>query len=675
MKTFVFTLIILTASLGLFAQVAINTDGSQPDASAMLDIKSTSGGLLIPRMTETQIANISSPAQGLLVYDLTNMYFVFYDNGRWNKLQEIESFAFIMDDDEDTRIMVEELPDEDVIHYYTDGTEHFTMENGRLKVKNTGGSVFIGDNAGVHDDLSDNNNVFIGSASGNNNINGSDNVGVGSASLFLNNIGGGNTAIGSNSLRNNTTGKSNVAIGTGALYSNTEKNNLLAIGDSALYNNGIGATALEANNNVAIGSKALYANTKGKSNTAVGYLALKSNTNADGNTALGEMVLHENSTGAYNTAVGTQALNKNTTGEWNVASGSNAMNNNETGSRNVAYGTLAGYYNVSGSNNTFVGNAAGYSSTGSGNVFIGNKAGYNETGSNKLYISNSDTTTPLIYGDFDQKRVHIDGRLEIGPTATWYTGYSFPENGTNFPSILELDPNTNKLVWKTDRPLMISDSDADTHIFTDLGVNDSDEIRMFAGGNEVARFDSLGLSMMKMHKKICYKSYPVSDFVPTNVEYDYSPGYVRCDGINADTSYDMPSDFFIKDNQYLYLRPGPIIGNTDVLTALDLPHGAHLDSLGITVIITYHYYVGPVCFKILKTNIKTGQKEYITMADGFIEGAFFLGFQSKSVAYNETIDNQHYYYSIVVTVPFANSDIIFLVGAYVQYTTTDMFNY
>ena len=45
---------------------------------------------------------------------------------------------------------------------------------------------------------------------------------------------------------------------------------------------------------------------------------------------------------------------------------------------------------------------AGFSNTaGSGNVFLGNEAGYKETGSNKLYIDNSDTSTPLIYGQFD----------------------------------------------------------------------------------------------------------------------------------------------------------------------------------------------------------------------------------------------------------------------------------
>ena len=64
---FLLTLIIIS-SLNTQAQVSINNDSSDPDASAMLDVKSSSMGLLIPRMTNAQMAAISSPANGLLVY-------------------------------------------------------------------------------------------------------------------------------------------------------------------------------------------------------------------------------------------------------------------------------------------------------------------------------------------------------------------------------------------------------------------------------------------------------------------------------------------------------------------------------------------------------------------------------------------------------------------------------
>jgi len=48
--------------------VGINADGSVPDNSAILDVKSTSKGLLPPRMTYDQLKVITSPANGLMVF-------------------------------------------------------------------------------------------------------------------------------------------------------------------------------------------------------------------------------------------------------------------------------------------------------------------------------------------------------------------------------------------------------------------------------------------------------------------------------------------------------------------------------------------------------------------------------------------------------------------------------
>jgi hypothetical protein len=59
------TVVKATTSLG------VTLAGSQ-DASAALQVDSTTKGLLVPRMTNTQIHAISSPAQGLLVYDTDN---------------------------------------------------------------------------------------------------------------------------------------------------------------------------------------------------------------------------------------------------------------------------------------------------------------------------------------------------------------------------------------------------------------------------------------------------------------------------------------------------------------------------------------------------------------------------------------------------------------------------
>ena len=63
------------------AQVGINADASQPDASSMLDIKSTTRGLLVPRLTTVQRTAIATPADGLLVYDTDAKGFWYYSGG------------------------------------------------------------------------------------------------------------------------------------------------------------------------------------------------------------------------------------------------------------------------------------------------------------------------------------------------------------------------------------------------------------------------------------------------------------------------------------------------------------------------------------------------------------------------------------------------------------------
>jgi|GEM_PF-2590864 len=70
-----------------FAQMAVNTDGSNAETSAMLDVSSTSKGFLAPRMTATQRGDIESPATGLLVYqtDAPAGYY-YYSGSAWIQL-------------------------------------------------------------------------------------------------------------------------------------------------------------------------------------------------------------------------------------------------------------------------------------------------------------------------------------------------------------------------------------------------------------------------------------------------------------------------------------------------------------------------------------------------------------------------------------------------------------
>jgi uncharacterized protein (TIGR02145 family) len=69
MKSIYFFLVAIFFTAGVKAQsVAINTDGSTANPSAILDLKSTTKGFLPPRMTGAQRNAISAPAAGLIVY-------------------------------------------------------------------------------------------------------------------------------------------------------------------------------------------------------------------------------------------------------------------------------------------------------------------------------------------------------------------------------------------------------------------------------------------------------------------------------------------------------------------------------------------------------------------------------------------------------------------------------
>ena len=70
------TLLLLTTACILqtaFSQsVSINNDASVADASAILDVKSISKGMLLPRMTMAQRNAIATPANGLIIYQTDN---------------------------------------------------------------------------------------------------------------------------------------------------------------------------------------------------------------------------------------------------------------------------------------------------------------------------------------------------------------------------------------------------------------------------------------------------------------------------------------------------------------------------------------------------------------------------------------------------------------------------
>lgn len=259
------------------------------------------------------------------------------------------------------------------------------------------------------------------------NTSGNYNTANGVFSLNYNSIGEYNTANGYQSLYFNTTGHRNTANGASALNSNTTGYRNTANGYRSLYlndygydNTANGAFALLRNeggsNNTANGAYALSNGILGNNNTAIGAYAHSSGTGND-NTASGVYSLFVGS-GDYNTANGAYALYSNTS-TLNTAIGAYTLYSNTSGHSNFAGGYDALRLNTTGMTNTAIGtNSLKNNVVGSGNIAIGYQSGENELGSNKLYIENSNSTTPLIYGEFDNDLIKINGNLLINNLST-----------------------------------------------------------------------------------------------------------------------------------------------------------------------------------------------------------------------------------------------------------------
>lgn len=83
MKKTVFISLLFVATIAQ-AQVGIGTE--TPNASAILDVSSTTRGLLFPRMTTTQRDAIASPSAGLVIFNTTSSCLNIFTGAIWNEL-------------------------------------------------------------------------------------------------------------------------------------------------------------------------------------------------------------------------------------------------------------------------------------------------------------------------------------------------------------------------------------------------------------------------------------------------------------------------------------------------------------------------------------------------------------------------------------------------------------
>ncbi|MDX1479283.1 MAG: hypothetical protein R3301_16320, partial [Saprospiraceae bacterium] len=223
------------------------------------------------------------------------------------------------------------------------------------------------------------------------------------------------------------------------------------------------------------------------SRNANGYTQFANPANGGGTVTFGNEAGLNLAGGQDNAFVGVKAGKFTTTGWNNAFFGHQAGQNNADGDNNSFFGTRAGQLNTTGSNNTAIGHQAGYSNTdGIGNVFIGNFSGYFETGSNKLYIENDSGTDPLIYGEFDNDLLRINGTLNVN------NAFSFPTSDGASNQVLKTDGAGN-LTWASD-----IDTDTDDQTIDVLNMNgDTLEISLQDDGQATHKLDLSGVNAVQ----------------------------------------------------------------------------------------------------------------------------------------------------------------------------------
>lgn len=270
-----------STSLLTFSQVGIGTT----DPKAALDVVSTDAGFLMPRVADHTTLSVSADQIGMQVYNTTTKSVWTYSGVVWEKTVSVDDMIaislwesntnggsydpndiinfngvlyknktgnntdttpavnttdwvvlsnnFISDADGDTRIQLDRTLDDDRIRFDLGGTEKFVMRGVTLEPVNNGNSVFFGENAGLNDNLSNNQNVAVGKNALTANVAGEGNVAVGTDALDNLTDGVKNTVIGFNTGQGILTGSENTIVGANVteLDANLTRNIILANGN------------------------------------------------------------------------------------------------------------------------------------------------------------------------------------------------------------------------------------------------------------------------------------------------------------------------------------------------------------------------------------------------------------------------------------------------------------
>lgn len=241
-------------------------------ASALLNVESTTQGILIPRMTLTQRNAIASPAAGLQVYNTTTASIDQFNGTDWMTMG-LGGTAVV------TNTAIGYRP----LSSNSTGARNTAVGYDALFANATGSDITaIGRYAGRSNTGSFVTAIGGDAVGGATASSGAYNTGVGYQSI-KGGTGSQNTAVGALSLFNNTTGGDNVAFGMQALNTNISGGRNAAIGYQSLFNT-------TASNNTAIGHKSAFSLGSGNFNVIIGSYIDPPSTTTSGQLNIGNVL-------------------------------------------------------------------------------------------------------------------------------------------------------------------------------------------------------------------------------------------------------------------------------------------------------------------------------------------------------------------------------------------------
>ena len=456
------------------------TDGlpsSSTSPSALVEIQSDTGALLLSRLTTTERDALSAPsgANGMLLFNTTTTTFNGFDGTNWRVMPLLNTNGTLTAADPissanlttknyvDTAIAVPaaakfiiqtanaSVPNAQVLGALSTGLLKNTTTTGVLTIGVPGTDYYsLGNPTRIIDDTS---NFFIGTLAGNLTTTGIANTGTGANSLGALTNGIDNTGTGNAALKQNTTGSSNSSFGARALSLNISGSANSAFGTVALLSS-IGS------NNSAFGANALPLGT-GDSNSSFGSSSLFNIVNGSNNVALGNKA-------AFNFATYNKCIL--------------IGDNSDTSVTNLTNAIAIGYLASVGASNSMVlgGTGANQLSVGIGitpnaqfqlpTIHANRKIVLYETANNDHQVYGFGTSAGLFNSQIDNTTSAFTWKAAASSSASnelmRLTGTGFLGIGTTTPHALLQFPNASQ-----NRTIVLFETANNDHQVLGLGVN------------------------------------------------------------------------------------------------------------------------------------------------------------------------------------------------------------